>query len=73
MSRTRMKAPPSFQLTIVPEVVTPRAVMITVEGRSVWIPKSQIEQVPGDCGFEKGVSKDITIPNWLAKKAGLTS
>lgn len=66
---TTVKGPP-IPVTLDVEHVTERAVLVNINGRQEWLPKSQIHRGPGAEPFEKDREYDAEIPEWLAKKVG---
>lgn len=50
---------------------TGRAVEVHDGKRSVWIPRSQLEDDIDDDEVEEGQEMTITIPEWLALDKGL--
>lgn len=60
-------------LTIMPEHVTEKAVLIMVGMTKVWLPFSQMKRESDAPPIVAGEHADIEIPEWIAKRNGLIS
>ena len=49
--------------------MTEKAIMLDLDDRQPWLPKSQIE-ITGTCEIGEEVSVDV--PNWLCERCGIS-
>jgi hypothetical protein len=58
------------ELTVSFQHETERALLVTLHGEEVWLPKSQIKYADA-CAWEHGDEIEVLVPDWLARTKGL--